>query len=184
MWCLFFYIYSFWILFFSQNMIHSIKAIWPWLKLHHSYRDTTVLLLLLHLQLYCVHFNSQWKDFFFALNTLICLFNLNMFHGSLHTSKGASSQVCTSEIHCFPSSYFLSIFPMGLLFCSEMVRACARQKRQRQTAYMPVARHFQENITKQTQTNKLGSLSASLSLPSAQTALPSLSGLPDMLIAL
>lgn len=98
-------------------------------------------------------------------------------------AKGPLPKCALLKSTVSPPQFLLFIFPKGLLFCLEMVRVCVRQKRQRETAYMPVARHFLANITKQTQTNKLGSLSASLSLPSAQTALPSLSGLPDMLIA-
>lgn len=128
--------------------------------------------------------NEQKQHHKFALNTPICLFDIKNVSRIIAYKQRCPFPSAHSWNPLFPPPQFsLSIFPTGLLFCSEMVRVRARQKRQRETAYMPVARHFQANITKQTQTNKLGSLSASLSLPSAQTALPSLSGLPDMLIA-
>lgn len=135
---------------------------------------------------------NEWRNGILLLHLLFCsIVFINMkdcimdhCRDRQYTSKASSSWVCTSENQCFPFPLLLSIFPKGLLSLALRWWECVLDRKDRETAYMPVARHFQANITKQTQTNKLSSLSASLSLPSAQTALPSLSGLPDMLIAL
>ena len=61
-----------------------------------------------------------------------------------------------------------------------------REEQRDEEDYMPVARLYILFIDiKKNEINKnLGFLSAAVSFPSSQTALPSLSGLPDMLITM